>query len=138
MVTPLDEIDRINERLFRERGDSIVDRDSYDIEFLRLFEKKELNSKQQTLRNKSFRDYADKHDTRRKRLFKEAGGKSLERDRRTTARTVVTDEKQFIKKGARRVDFKGLDTQFVFRSTITRNNKKITVFRDKKGRFAKR
>ncbi|NIQ15382.1 MAG: hypothetical protein GTO02_13600 [Candidatus Dadabacteria bacterium] len=138
MATPIEDIDRINERLNRERGERIVDRDTYDLEFERLLETKQLTDNQKKLRIRAFRRYASRHKIREERLFKGAGGGNLRKDQQRTAKTVTEDPAEFEIKGARKIDFKGLDTQFVFRSTITRAGKKITVFRDAKGRFIKK
>ncbi|NIP39037.1 MAG: hypothetical protein GWO07_07090 [Candidatus Dadabacteria bacterium] len=138
MVTPPEEIDRINERLFREKGDRIVDRDSYDIEFTKLFETKKLTRGQQRLRERAFKEYSDRHGTTQQRLFTDAGGKSLEKDRQRTAKVVLDDPVKFEERGAQKVDFKGLDTKFVFRSEVKIKGKKRIVFRDAKGRFTRR
>ncbi len=113
MVTPSDEIDRINERLFRESKFQIQDRDSYDLAFEDLIEvdERNLSSRQKTLRNDSFADYKQLHpDVSPERLFRKAKGKDLRRDRLKTAKRVVTTRKKYIKGGASRLDLKGYDT----------------------------
>ena len=55
-----------------------------------------------------FRILAEKSDNA---LFKRAKGKSLSRDRSTTAKTVVKTRKEYIKRGAANVDLKGFDTK---------------------------
>lgn len=161
MVTPPDEIDRINERINREAKFQVQDRDSYDLAFEDLFEVA-LTSKQRTLRSKAFKDYLEDHpEVSNERLFKKAKGRDLRRDRLKTARRVVTTRKQFIKEGAREVDLRGFDTArqkvskkviqrrtftvpsrikgrvvFSEKTSVVVKGKKLVRFRDAKGRFA--
>ncbi len=111
-ITPSDEIDRINERLFSESKFQIQDRDSYDLAFDDLLSVVgELSGKQKELRNKAFREYSAAHpEVSAERLFTKAKGRDLRRDRLKTAKRVVKTRKEFIKAGAREVDLKGFDT----------------------------
>lgn len=163
-ITPSDEIDRINDRLFRESKFQIQDRDSYDLAFNDLLSLRDgdLSSNQRRLRNTGFSKFISEHpEVAKERLFTKAKGRDLRRDRLQTAKRVVTTRKEFIKEGAREVDLKGFDTarQKVTRQIISRRTftvparikgrvvfaKKISVvvkgksvvrFRDSKGRFA--
>ncbi len=108
-----EEIDRINERLFNTSSVQIQDRDSYDLAFNDLLSvnEKEITPKQNSFRANAFRDYVVDHpDVSTKRLFTRAKGKDLERDRRQTARRVVTTQKEFERETAPDVDLKGFDT----------------------------
>ncbi len=112
-ITPPDEIDRINERLFRESKFQIQDRDSYDLAFndLMSIDDKTITSNQKTLREKAFKDFVKNHpEVTEERLFTKAKGKDLRRDRLKTAKRVVKTRKDFLKQGARKVDLKGFDT----------------------------
>lgn len=113
MVTPPDEIDRINDRLFNESKFQIQDRDSYDLAYSDLLstDEDELTGKQLTLRNQGFNDYVSAHpEVSEERLFKKAKGKDLRRDRLKTAKKVVTTRKEYIEGRASRLDLKGYDT----------------------------
>lgn len=162
-VTPEEDIDRINERLRSFAGMQIQDRDSFDLSFNSLFDKTDstLSPQQKTLRNNAFDRFADANpNVSRERIFKKAKGKDLRRDRRTTAKTVVTTRREFEKAGATKVDLKGFDTRrqkitkriaerriftipakvknkivFTERTFVTVKGKKMLRFRDSKGRF---
>ena len=113
MVTPPDEIDRINERLERESQVQIQDRDSYDLAFNDLIstDEDDLSLDQKRMRTNGFGDYRDSHpDVSAERLFSKAKGKDLRRDRLKTAKRVVTTRKDYIKERASKVDLKGYDT----------------------------
>lgn len=111
-ITPSDEIDRINERLFRESKFQIQDRDSYDLAFDDLLSVVgELSGKQKDLRSKAFRDFVSAHpDVSTEKLFTKAKGRDLRRDRLKTAKRVVKTRKEFIRAGSKEVDLKGFDT----------------------------
>lgn len=144
--TPETEPDRLAERLNSQFGNEIQDRDSFDNSFNRLLslEENELSSGQRTLREQTFVQLRNKVpgiDSRR--LFQEAGGKDLKRDRLKTAKKVVKSKKVFISRGASRVDLKGFDTltvtkgrvMFAKRIFVTVRGKQQVRFRDRKGRF---
>jgi hypothetical protein len=74
----------------------------------------------------------------------------LRADQRKDARNITTDEKKYVKVGAKRMDFKGLDTRPIFsgilkgkvvqcrREIVTRKGKKKQVFRGLNGQFVSR
>ena len=164
MVTPPDEIDRINERLFRESKFQIQDRDSYDLAFNDLLstDESDMSLNQKRLRNNAFGDYVSDHpDVAKERLFSKAKGRDLRRDRLKTARKVVTTRKQYIKGGASKLDLKGYDTArqritkdisrrrtftvpakvrgkivFALRTSVVVRGKSMVRHRDALGRFA--
>ena len=95
------------------------------------------------------------------KVFNEAKGKDLERDRRKTARIVVKDRGEFNRLGARRVDLEGFDTRritvtqrareprildipsrvkgkvvFSEKTSVVVKGKTLVRYRDSKGRFA--
>ena len=163
-TTPPDEIERINERLESESRMQIRDRDSYDLAFSDLLKtpEKELSPKQKKLRDMAFGEYKKSHpDVSKDRLFKEARGKDLKRDRRQTAKGIVTTIKDYKKKGASKVDLKGYDTArqkikkdilrrrtftiparikgrivYSIKTSVVVMGKRHVRFRDSKGRFA--
>jgi|TARA_Y100000034_G_C6904939_1_gene419618 hypothetical protein len=164
-LTPEDDIDRMSERIFNESGILVQDRDTFDLAFNDVISKDEdeLTSEQVDFREDVFRLFVREHPgVRTDRLFKKAGGKDLKRDRRKTAKRIVQTDKEFIKKGARRVDFAGFDIkeeeinvkqlrrrkEFVIPATVKRKvifarktfvkvkGKSQVRFRDVKGRFA--
>ena len=164
MVTPPDEIDRINERLFRESKFQIQDRDSYELAFNDLLSTAEddLSLDQKRLRNNGFDDYVSDHpDVAKERLFSKAKGRDLRRDRLRTAKKVVTTRKQYIKGGASKLDLKGYDTArqritkgiaqrrtftvpsrikgrvvFSVKTSVVVKGKRLVRYRDARGRFA--
>ena len=132
-----EEIDRINERLFRQSKFQIQDRDSYELAFNDLLSLTEptISGKQKQLRNSGFSDFLKEHpDVSRERLFTRARGKDLRRDRLKTAKRVVTTRKEFVKEGAKDVDLRGFDTarQKVTKDIIARRT--FTVPARVKGR----
>ena len=106
--------ENINEILYGRSGKHIVDRDTFDVyynSYMSLSDK-EMNSKQKKFRTGCFELYADTHDkVLRQRIFKKAGGKDLVRDKRRTAKTIVTTRQEYYEHGASKVDLKGYDTK---------------------------
>ena len=107
-----DDQNRFVENLRMSTNIKIVDKGT----FMLASEQYIGESQDVTPRNKSFLDGAfaiyrrkfkgvDKRD-----LHKEARGKSLSRDKRFTAKTVVTSKEEYIKRGAARVDLDNYDT----------------------------
>lgn len=162
-ITPSDEVDRINDRLFRESKFQIQDRDSYDLAFNDLIsvDERDLSSSQKRFRDNSFSDYIKEHpDVSTERIFTKAKGKDLARDRLKTAKRVVTTRKEFLRQRASEVDLKGFDTArqrvtkeiirrrtftvpakvkgrivFAIKTSVVVLGKKQLRFRDAKGRF---
>ena len=137
-ITPPDEINRINDRLFRESKFKIQDRDSYDLAFNDLLSigESDLSSVQRKLRNDGFKGYLIQHpDVAKERIFTKAKGRDLRRDRLKTARRVVDTRKEFTKLGASKSDLRGFDTarQRVTKDILTR--RKFTVPARVKGRI---
>ena len=101
-----------------------------------------LSQNQKDFREKVFGKYEEKTG----KLFEKAGGKDLERDRRTRAKVVTTDPDVYVRRGARRIDLQGLDTPSTVKGKvvlsrqeeISRRGKQVTIFRDRKGRFSSR
>ena len=151
-----EDIDRLAENLDIAEGGTITDRDSFDLALNRYLVNSGLST---SSKDKVFDAYVrDNPSVSKDRLFKKAGGKDLKRDRKQTAKTVVKDRKEFIKRGSKRVDFAGLDTKEselrrvkrptkefnvsafvkgkqVFSKRI-KNKRGIIQFKDQKGRFA--
>lgn len=159
-----DEINRINETLFNRAGFKIQDRDSYDLAFNNYLniDEKTIKGTERKLRDNAFEDFIKEHpEVSSERLFtKKAGGKDLRRDRLKTAKRVVKTRKEFIQKGASKVDLKGFDTArqrvskdiilrrtftvparvkgrvvFAVKTSVVVKGKKLTRFRDARGRF---
>ncbi len=156
-----EDLDRLAENLFASEGDFISDRDSFDLSLKRyLGEEDNLSDDSKDKLFTKFRRVKPSVST--KRIFKKAKGKDLARDRLKTAKTVVKTKEEFIKRGARRVDFAGFDikeseirkqkiaarkgfdvvakvkTKIVFtkRETVVVKGKSFVRHRDKLGRFA--
>ncbi len=164
--TPEDDPDRLSERLRQEARFKIQDRDSFDLAFSDIVSlgESELSAKQKSFRGRVFERYASANpDISRERVFQQAEGKSLRRDRKQTAKRVVKTKREFLREGASQVDLKGFDTarqkfrkelkvrrEFNVPAQIGRRivlTKRISVsvrgkaqvrFRDRRGRFASR
>lgn len=99
-----DDARRINEQL--EQDYDIQNKKDY-VEALEKFLGKKPTQKQVKL-------FFEKGDgeglIKRKKLFSEAGGLDIKKDRKKTHRIVLSDPKTYTKKGARRSDLIGLDT----------------------------
>ena len=113
--TPTDDVERLAERIWQFSGGRIIDRESFDYAFDKYLEDEDLNRSQDSkLRNGCFDALRQKRMFIKKgSVFKKAKGKSYSRDIATTAKTIVTTEKEYIKKGASKVDLKGYDDLFI-------------------------
>lgn len=155
-----EDLDRLADNLFINEGDFISDRDSFDLSLQRYLVDEGLSDES---KDKVFEKFKKiKPTVSEDRIFKKAGGKSLSRDRRQTAKTVTKDREEFIRKGSRRIDFAGLDIKeseirkrqvgarkgfdvaarvkqkivFAKKETIRIKGKSFVRHRDKLGRFA--
>ena len=144
--------ERLEEALFLERGGSIKDRDTFDLAVVNTFG--EITGKQKELFDRVFEIYAERRGITKERLFTKSGGKDFEKDKSHLAKIVVDDQKEYIRRGAQRVDLRGFDTPdrtrfplegkvkkkivMIRQSQLTRRKKKVLIFRDSKGRFAKK
>lgn len=138
--------DRIAETLFHRYGKAIVDKETFDRAFDNYME-----GSGDELREMVFNHYRSNHPSIGKSsIFKKAGGKDFERDKRTTSKQIVTSRKEYIRRGASNVDLKGYDTKtfdvrgkvgekvvFAREETIQYKVNKVRKFRDKRGRFVK-
>lgn len=143
---------RISDYLLSHYRDKISDRASFNVAYSDYMQtsEDELEGGLSELRDMAWNKYS-RADIKEQKQFKEAGGKSLTRDRRTTAETVVTTRKEYRKRGASEVDLKGFDTKkrkysvparlkgkvvYTRKETITVRNKSVIRYRDRRGRFA--
>jgi len=147
-----EDLDRISEALWSDSQGKIVDKDTFDLHF-KDFVGDITPRQERFLKPAVFRKLKDKHPNISSRgLFKEAGGKDLSRDRKTTAKEVTTSEAEYKRKGAQRVDLQGYDTKggkkvynvvgrvkgkvvYGRKTTIVLRGKKVERIRDSKGRF---
>lgn len=142
-VTPEEDLDRMLERIEMSKI-SVQDRDTFDLAFedATTLTTEDLSTNQRSFRNTVFDTFRQRHpEVRPDRLFKKAGGKDLKADRRGTAQRVVKTDIQFIKKGAKRVDFAGFDIreQDINRQKIrARKELKIPAFVKQKQVFAEK
>ena len=149
---------RIAERLRNIYGKDISDRASFDLAFTELIDSAQLTSKQKGFRDKVFKRYADigevqteleKKEFPKQSLFEKAGGKDFKKDRQKTAKTVVKNKKEYVRRGARKVDLKNYDTKkslvpsrikkkvvYSYKTYVRIKNKVYVRYRDKMGRFA--
>lgn len=154
--------DRISENLYHMYGGSIKDEETFTIAFEDYFQGNS-NDGIDGIRGDIFKQYRQRHpEVEQGSIHKKAGGKNFKRDRKKTSKIIVDDRKTYIKKGARNVDLQGYDTRTSIRkkpekkdfsiigkvkrqtvfaratSYTLKNGKKITQYRDKKGRFVKK
>jgi len=155
-----EDLDRLAENLLISEGDFIQDRDSFDVAMKRyLGDNEGLSNKSKNMVFDLVR--TTKPSVSEDRLFKEAGGEDLKRDRLQTAKEVVRTRKEFIEKGADKVDFAGFDVRrqdirrfkqipegfevparvkkkrvFAKKTSVRVRGKTVAVHRDKFGRFA--
>lgn len=157
-TTSQDEIDRMAERIFTSQRTNIFDRVSFDVAFSLEFSVSDrgMTEKQKTFRDKVFRNFKNSHPSlipKQSELkeFKKAGGGDFIKDRQKTAKRIARTKKEYEKLGAKKSDFKGIDTRpkdfsvpsrvrgrivYSERVIIARNRKRVVVYRDSKGRFA--
>lgn len=148
MIDYADAIERFSEWFRLNKRNEIKNKEDFDIAYAK--EKGMLNKSEKEFREKVKANYFQNE------LFKQAGGKDLVRDRLTTSKQVVTNQRQYIQKGASRTYLKGFDTKkgkditrnidtparvkkkvvFAEKTSIIRQNKTFIIYRDSKGRFA--
>jgi hypothetical protein len=154
--------ERIAERIYLEYGNLIKDKRTFNEAYSNYFHGS-LTDGIEDLRPRIF-NILQKRNKKiiDKDLFKKAGGKDFDADRKSTAKELVSTPEQYIKRGAQRVDLKGYDTKqagTTFKRLMKRyeelglikgksvriaqdsfkyKGKKRIVYRDSKGRFAKR
>lgn len=142
-ITPEEDLERMLERIEMSRI-SVQDRDTFDLAFedATTLSDVDLSPNQKAFRTDVFQSFRQRHpEVRPDRLFKKAGGKDLKADRRGTAQRIVKTDIQFIKKGAKRVDFAGFDIreQDINRQKIrARKEFKIPAFVKQKQVFAEK
>lgn len=152
MVSPTDkDCERYAETLYNaDIENNIQDRDSFDLAFDQYFDGDLQMQENDRVKSKTFRKMRGLNPAiSPTRLFTDAGGKSLSRDRQETAQEIVTTRKEYRKKGSSKVDLKGYDTKKRFthakrykgrviyteRSMFRIKGKEVTRFRGKDGRF---
>ena len=131
-----------------------MDKDTYDMHFKEFIG--DVSPRQERyLKPAVFQQLKKQHSgISNSRLFTKAGGKDLNRDRKTTAKEVTTSKTEYVKKGAARVDLKGYDTKqktkynypairqgkviYARKTFVSINGKKHARYRDNKGRFVSR
>jgi hypothetical protein len=148
-----DDIKRIAETVMTlDSTDSIVDKQT----FLEAY--KDYLGEENDLLDNKFVERKVFSEIREKRpeisssdFFKDARGGDFERDRKTTAKTVVTTRREYNKRGASHVDLKGYDVKKKYdkvgfihdkivysrRDTISIKGHQIVRYRDNKGRFVR-
>lgn len=143
---------RVAELLYNgDVQNDIIDEETFDESYNEYFSEEEHLRKNEIFRKGVLRKFR-KLNPIPASIHREAGGKSFERDRRTTAKTVVTSRKEYKKRGASNVDLKGYDTKnefkFMKRSgtrrvvrarpvNVTVRGKQVQRFRDQMGRFTR-
>lgn len=155
-----DDYERINQEIYRRGKYNIYDEDSYFKEFENY-----MQGSGEEIKDDCYEHYEKRHKKQMNEVrdFKQAGGKDLKRDRRTTARRTVRDQGTYERIGAQHSDKIGVDTRrgrrgktakrinaYIFKGTIknktvygkrerySRNGRTYTRYRDRKGRFIKR
>lgn len=118
-LTPDEDVERLSERIWHDAQGRIRDMDSFDDAFdeYMLEGIPKLTPKQDTqLRSRAFGFIRENHpEVSKLRLFRKAKGKDFARDKRKRAKTIVTTEREYIKRTAPRVDLKDYDMPRVSR-----------------------
>ena len=165
--TPQDEYERMAENLYTRYGDVITDRTSFDKAYETYFSPNDVVIDDDKLREKVFNIVAKNRGVSREEKlddvraqFQVARGENYEYDKQRLAKTVYPNTRkgrvQYVKKGAKRSDLKGVDTPkkpkkktrtysslgkvkgksvYAYESTFKRKGKVIMRLRDDKGRF---
>lgn len=153
-ITLDEDVSRISDSIYADSYGKIVDRDTFDMHYKDFFATEPTTLQDTRLKNKVFRDMKQKHpDISSRRIFTEAEGKDLKRDRMTTAKEVTTSKSEYKRKGASRVDLKGYDTKqkrrfkynyvgqrkgkivYARRTFVNVQGKRKLRYRDSRGRF---
>jgi hypothetical protein len=151
--TPTSRYERLAERIYNENT-QISSKDDYEVVFNRYFDGFPMSkSDKANLRENTWPFFEDTF-LGAASLYKRAGGKDLKRDKRKTAKIVVDTPEEFIRRGARKVDLRNLDTRPARKgrfSVVGKVNNKIVftrldivkkqsgehvVYRNKAGQFA--
>ena len=151
-ITPTDEeLRRMADNLWGAKKGEIRDKETFDAAFNDYFLADVGSMKNEAeIRKKVFNLVFDVYGNEGKRvskksIFKKAGGKSFEQDKRTKAKRVVVSAEEYIRLGAQKVDLAGYDTpkrfSFVGRQRGTVKYARVIStksgirFIDKKGRY---
>ncbi len=123
-TTPEDDVERLSERVWRDAGGTIRDKATFDSAFDSYMDG-DLNPKQdKQLRNRTFDKVISNHPSvSRRSIHADARGKDFERDRKTTAKRVVTSKRDYKKFGASNVDLQAYDTRRGEVAKVTRRKK---------------
>lgn len=146
-----EEYDRIAETMFNaDVQRDIIDAESFDVTYDEYFSEEPEFLNSVAKRRRVFDSMRDgRPDIKQGSVFRRAGGKSFELDRKRTAQTVVTTQKEYLQRGASKVDLKGYDTKSKFdqvgrkktrivygrQTQITIGRSTFPRFRDKSGQF---
>jgi len=127
----ISDIDRLAENLQLHYGDSIVDLATFEEAYNSYLSEANANIKKKDFREKTFRVYRNKFS-----------GVSREREvTKKTAKFLLEDETKKVRTEKKKFSEIGSVKKRVVRArktVITRKKKKITVLRDKRGRFVKK
>lgn len=155
--TPEEDYDRLAERIQNEYGRYIKDKESFEVAYEKYLDDlpEDHNLFNKDIRDKIFDKIASsKKLLTKENLFREAGGKDLQRDRMQDAKKIVKTKKEYRQQGANRVDLEGYDTKQAFNARFNKagrihgrvvyvrqdaikvKNRSQTVYRDRRGRFA--
>lgn len=154
-TTTLEDADRLSENIIRHNP-NIHDEETFNKTWDDYLQGTEAQFNDRLKKN-TFRFVQQTKQFKDQKLFRQAGGKDLQRDRQTTSKTIVKSREGYIKKGAQKSDLKGFDTKQDYKKynvlattkqgqkdvyarsdMINRMGQKRSVLRDKNGRFAKR
>lgn len=156
------ELDRIAEGIWNDSMGKIIDRDTFDEHFAQYISKenKPTEKQKRILAPKVFKKIREINpEISKEKVFTKARGKDLHRDRQHTAKTIVTTQEEYKRRGADEVDLKGYDTKITIKhkppvyryygkdgertvllrkTFIVVNGKRQARYRDRRGKFRHR
>jgi hypothetical protein len=141
-LTPPKDYDRLAQNLYNRAGDSIIDKDSFEIALSEYIDEENAPVLENKNKIKVWESYSLKFDIEegKQEIFDKRGGKSLKQDRLKTSKNVV--KKPFQYKSSRKQDLIGLDTKTAKPSKIKTIKRvifdaRVKRYRDRYGRFTK-
>lgn len=139
-MTPPKDYDRLAQNLYNRAGDSIIDKDSFEIALSEYIDEEEAPILENRNKIKVWESFSLKYNIEegKQEIFDKRGGKSLKRDRLKTSKNVVRKPEQY--KSSRKQDLIDLDTKVSKPAKIKTIKRvifdaRVKRYRDRFGRF---
>jgi hypothetical protein len=152
-ITLQDDVERLADTI-QSQFPGIQTEQDFNRAFQMYLEETLTNGQDSDLRPKVLTEFKKRRPIIETETFKEARGRDFNRDRKKTAKRVTTSVKEYKRVGAQNIDLKGYDTKprrkrgvfdvmgrvkgkvvFARIDFVKIKSKKVTKYRDKKGRF---